>query len=254
MLNFTLETASAPTSTIDSSVDLTNIPEEYHKFANVFSKNWADTLAPHQPYDLHINLEEGAPLPLGQVYSLSKTEWQALREFLDENLWSGFIWKTWSPLGALILFIQMKDGSLLLCVDFHRLNKITKKDCYPLLLTKDLLDAPGKARIYMKIDLWHAYHLVHITKGDKWKTAFQTQYGSYEWCVMPPPHSNISWMTFSLTFLMLQSSCIWTTSSSTLTTLRITGNTSKKYLDVSGNTDFTAVPKKVLSTRTLLSI
>jgi len=46
------------------------------------------------------------------------------------------------------------------CVDYRGLNKISKKDRYPLLLITDLLDAPGKARIYTKIDLRHAYHLV----------------------------------------------------------------------------------------------
>ena len=35
------------------------------------------------------------------------------------------------------------------------------------------------------IDLQHIYHLVQITKGDKWKTAFWTHYGSFEWLVMP---------------------------------------------------------------------
>ena len=49
----------------------------------------------------------------------------------------------------------------------------------------DLLDAPWKARIYTKIDLQHAYHLVWIAKGDKWKMAFQTHYGSFKWLVMP---------------------------------------------------------------------
>ena len=40
-------------------------------------------------------------------------------------------------------------------------------------------------KVYTKIDLRHAYHLVHITEGDEWKTAFRTRYGSYEWQVRP---------------------------------------------------------------------
>ena len=79
-----------------------------------------------------------------------------------------------------MLFIRKKDGSLQLCVDFHALNKVTKKDCYPLPLILDLLDAPRKAWIYSKIDLHHVYHLVRIAEGDEWKTAFKTRYGSYD--------------------------------------------------------------------------
>jgi len=108
-----------------------------------------------------------------------------LKEFINENLTNGFIRSTSSPHGALVLFVKKKDGSLQLCVDFHGLNKITKKDRYPLPLISDLLDSPCKACIYTKIDLQHAYHLVRIAKGDEWKTTFRTRYGAFEWSVMP---------------------------------------------------------------------
>jgi len=46
------------------------------------------------------------------------------------------------------------------------------------------------AQVYTKIDLRHAYHLVCITAGDEWKTAFWTHYGSFEWLVMPEGLTN----------------------------------------------------------------
>ena len=170
--------------------DLSDVPEEYHDFADVFSKAKSDTLPEHHDYDLKINLEEGTSPPLGTMYSLSQVELQALRKFLDENLNSGIIRPTRSPHGAPILFIKKKDGSLRLCVDFRGLNKITIKDRYPLPLISDLLDTPRKARLYTKIDLRHAYHLVRIAEGDEWKTAFRTRYGSYEWLVVPEGLTN----------------------------------------------------------------
>jgi len=71
---------SASTSKLPDPVDLSNVPEEYHEFADVFDKAKAQTLAPHRPYDLKINLEEGYTPPLRQVYSLSQTELKVLRE------------------------------------------------------------------------------------------------------------------------------------------------------------------------------
>ena len=165
--------------------DLSNVPSEYHEFANVFSKTKAEVLPPHRSYDLKINLEEGAQPPVGPIYSLSAFEQEALKEFIKENLNTSFIRPTLSPHSAPVLFIKKKDGSLCLCVDFHGLNCISKKDRYPLLLISDLLDSPCKAQVYSKIDLYHAYHLVHIADGDEWKTAFRTCYGSFEWFVMP---------------------------------------------------------------------
>src|SRR5258708_5014190 len=170
---------------------LNNIPAKYHNFSDVFSGEKVGTLAPHRPYDLQINVEEGAKPIHGPIYSLSPLELAALREFLKEHTKSGFILPSKSPWGSPVLFVKKKDGSLRLCVDFHALNRVTEKDRYPLPLISDLLTSPTPARIYSKIDLKHAYHLVCITEGDKPKTAFRTCYGSYEWRVMPFGLSNM---------------------------------------------------------------
>ncbi len=103
-----------------------------------------------------------------------------VREFLEENTKNGFIHPSKSPWGSLVLFIMKKDSSLCLCVDFCTLNRVMEKD-HPLPLIPDLLNSPAPTRIYSKIDLKHAYHLVCIAEGDKLKTAFHTWYGSYEW-------------------------------------------------------------------------
>src|SRR5258705_4653969 len=169
---------------------LNNILAEYHDFSDVFSGEKAGTLAPHRPYDLQINVEEGAKPIHRPIYSLSPLELAALQEFLKEHTKSGFICPSKSPWGSPILFVKKKDGSLCLCMDFCALNRVMEKDCYPLPLISDLLTSPAPARIYSKIDLKHAYHLVCIAEGDEPKTAFHTCYGSYEWRVMPFGLSN----------------------------------------------------------------
>ena len=114
--------------TTSTQVDLNALPEDYHDFADVFSKSKAGILAEHRPYVLKITLAEGTVPPFGPIYSLSQEELAALRKFIDENLATGFIHPSRSPCGAPVLFIRKKDGSLRLCVNFRGLNRISKKD------------------------------------------------------------------------------------------------------------------------------
>ena len=160
--------------------DLSNVPSKYHKFTDAFSKTKAEVFTPHYPYDLKINLEEGAQPLVGLIYFLLASEQEALKKFIEENLNMDFIWPTSSSCSTPVLFVKKKDSLLYLCVDFHNLNCIFKKDCYSLPLISDLLNLPYKAQVYSKIDLCYAYHLVHITDGNEWKTAFRTCYGLFK--------------------------------------------------------------------------
>ena len=90
---------------------------------------------------------------MGCTYSLSTSELESLQTFLDEHLANGFIHPSSSAHAAPVLFVHKKDGTLCLCIDFRGLNKITKKDCYPLPCISNLLDALSCAKIYTKIDL-----------------------------------------------------------------------------------------------------
>jgi len=54
--------------------DLSNVPSEYYEFTDIFSKTKAEVLASHHPYNLKINLEEGAQPLVGPIYSLSASE------------------------------------------------------------------------------------------------------------------------------------------------------------------------------------
>jgi hypothetical protein len=126
LLNLTPEPWAGAASALADAVDLKDLPKEYHDFMDVFSKSKADTLAPRRPYDLKIQLEDGASPPQPPIYSLSTPELTTLREFLDEHLSIGHIRPAWFSHGAPTLFVKKKDGSLRLCVDFRALNNVTK--------------------------------------------------------------------------------------------------------------------------------
>jgi len=88
---FVLRTFRPTPQKLAETPNLSNVPFEYYEFADVFSKTKAEVLPPHYPYDLKINLEEGAQPPVSLIYSLSASEQEALKEFIEENLNTGFI-------------------------------------------------------------------------------------------------------------------------------------------------------------------
>ena len=88
-------------------------------------------------------------------------------------------------MGAPVLFVKKKDGTLRLCIDYRELNKVTIKNKYPLLRINDLLDQLQGARVFSKIDLRSGYHQLKVKAEDVEKTAFRTRYGHYEFLAMP---------------------------------------------------------------------
>jgi hypothetical protein len=118
-------------------------------------------------------------------YRMSTPELVELKLQLKEMMNKGYIWPNVSPWGALVLFVNKKDGTLRLCIDYRQLNKVTIKNKYPLPRIDDLFDQLGGASIFSKIDLRSRYHQVRIKGEDNYKTTFRTRYGHYEFVVVP---------------------------------------------------------------------
>jgi hypothetical protein len=104
---------------------------------------------------------------------------------LEELLKKGYICPSVSPWGAPVLFVKKNDGTLRICIDFKKLNKVIMKKKFPLPRIDDLFDQLKDAKIFSKIDLITGYHHVRIKEEDISKTNFRTRYGHYEFTVVP---------------------------------------------------------------------
>ena len=98
---------SAPPKSFHESV-----PSQFHDFEEVFSKVSFDALPDRKPWDHAIELEFGAKASSTKVYPLSPNEQTELDAFIEENLASGRIRPSKSPMAAPVFFIKKKDGSL----------------------------------------------------------------------------------------------------------------------------------------------
>jgi hypothetical protein len=176
------------------------VPESFHQFASVFEKESFDSLPERRPWDHAIDLipgslpgdqNEAKMVPYinranfnGKVYPLAKREYDELDKFLDENLKSGRIRPSISPICASFFFITKKTGDLRPVQDYRRLNSITIRNRYPLPLISDLFDMLRNAIWFTKLDIRWGYNNIRIKKGDEWKAAFITRRGLYEPTVM----------------------------------------------------------------------
>ncbi|GJR63905.1 putative reverse transcriptase domain-containing protein [Tanacetum coccineum] len=113
---------------------------------------------PGLPEVFQIDLVPGVAPVARAPYRLAPTKLQDLSTQMQELSDKEFIRPSSSPWGAPVLFVKKKDGSFQMCIDYHKLNKLTEKNRYPFLRINDLFDQLQGSRVYSKIDLRSSYH------------------------------------------------------------------------------------------------
>ena len=104
---------------------------------------------------------------------------------IKEMLKKGTIQPSNSPWASPIVLVKKKNGSLRFCVDYRKLNSVTRKDAYPLPRIDDTLDTLANAQWFTTLDLISGYWQVEIADEDREKTAFCAPDGLFEFNVMP---------------------------------------------------------------------
>ncbi|UYV61797.1 K02A2.6-like, partial [Cordylochernes scorpioides] len=145
---------------------------------NKFPSNLTST-AKHK-----INTEDHPPIKR-RPYRVSQVERQTIQNEVDKMLKGGIVQLSESPWSSPVVLVKKKNGSWRFCVDYRHLNKITKKDVYPLPRIDDTLDCLRGASYYSSMDLRSGYWQIEVDEADREKTAFITPDGLYEFKVMP---------------------------------------------------------------------
>ena len=120
-----------------------------------------------------------------QPYRTPMVRREKMAGMIDEMQAQGVVRPSSSPWASPVVLVPKKDGSLRFCVDYQRLNSVTKKDVYPLPRVDDLLGALGGAKYFSSLDLASGYWQVELDEEARQKSAFTTYSGLFEFIRMP---------------------------------------------------------------------
>jgi hypothetical protein len=153
------------------------------EFPDVFPKDLLG-MPPERKVEFAIELLPGTAPISKRAYRVSIPELVELKKQIDELSEKCYIRPSTSPWVAPVLFVEKKDGTRRMCIDYRALNEVTVKNKYPLPRIEDMFDQLIGASVFSKIDLRSGYHQLRIRPSDIPKTTFITKYGLYEFTVM----------------------------------------------------------------------
>ena len=92
---------------------------------------------------------------------------------------------SYSPWSSPVLLVTKKDGSIRFCIDYRKLNTVTRKDAYPLPSVCDSLEALSGSKWLSTLDMASGFCQCELAESDKPKTAFSTHKGLFQFKVLP---------------------------------------------------------------------
>ncbi|XP_065901363.1 uncharacterized protein [Dysidea avara] len=132
----------------------------------------------------HIHIRGDTPVRQ-QPYRLPHVYREAVEKVVETMLAEGIIEPCSSEWASPVVVVKKKDNTIRLCVDYRRLNAVTRVDAYPMPRVDDILDKVGQARYISTLDLAKGYWQVPVAVEDRPKTAFITPQGLYQLRMMP---------------------------------------------------------------------
>ena len=160
--------------------DLQSLILRYH---DVFSKSDEDLGETHL---MQHRIETGNAAPISQPpRRLAPHKRAIVREMIDQMLTNGVIEESSSPWSSPIVLVAKPDGSARMCIDYRKLNAVTKKCAFPLVRCDDALEALANTKYFSTMDMNSGYLQIPVHPEDIEKTSFSTPWGLYQYRRMP---------------------------------------------------------------------
>jgi transposase InsO family protein len=148
-----------------------------------FSSMWDGHLGQIEAVKHHI-VTDGPPVA-SQPYRAGPTAREAIDREIDRMISMDVIEPSSGPWASPIVLIPKPDGSIRFCVDYRKLNTVTRKDCYALPRMDDCIDSLGDAKYFSTLDANAGYWQISVAKEDQDKTSFTSHRGLYSFKRLP---------------------------------------------------------------------
>ena len=163
------------------------LSKKYHNFLDVFDRSKTDELSPHRECDHKLKFIDGADkakLSRSRIYLISGSKLKQVKKYLDEHLKKGFIVLSQAPFASPILFAEKSNGDLRFCVDYRRLNQITKRNRYLISLIDEVLVRIQDCKYMTRLDIIAAFNKLRMHPDSEDFTTFITSLGAYKYRVL----------------------------------------------------------------------
>jgi len=157
---------------------------EYHDYLDIFNRAMVDQLSLHRFYDHKIELIDEETPSRSRLYQMFNHKLQKIKKYLIEHLNKEFIFFSFASYASLILFAEKKDESLRFCVNYRKLNALTKRDHYSLSLIDETLARIQESKYLTRLNIIVAFNKLRMHSDSEDLTIFITFFNSYKYHVM----------------------------------------------------------------------
>ena len=230
--SLTQDNREALQEVVEQAQDLTETEKDQlfkllHSYSNIFAQHTADF---GRTGKIKHRIDTGDSPPIRQPFRRTPpNRREDMTRLLGEMSNKSVIQPSTSPWASPVVLVRKKDGSHRFCIDYRKVNAVTRKDAYPLPRIDDTLDTLSGSQWFSTLDLISGYWQVEVDPQDKPKTAFATPDGLFEFNVMPFGLCNAP-ATFQRLMNMVLAGLQWTNCLVYLDDVIVMGRTFEEHL------------------------
>ena len=190
-LNATLNTTSNDTSEEYQEPKEFGGPEDLQREARAVCRNYKKTITKHlnpipayvTPMVVELTGEWGGRNDQQPPRQQSRLKADEIREQTSNMLKANVIAESMAAAHSQVMMTVKPNGTWRFCIDYRRLNVVTKPNTYPLPKIKDILNRIGdkKPKYFAVIDLTKGYYQAPLSEESRELTSFITPFGKFEW-------------------------------------------------------------------------